>query len=337
MPGSRDWSSGSRRPGPRAGASEPSRRRVGSSASPSEPGRRSGSRPLAEIGRDCCGLCVVTDGDTTSRLYEPIRDPARLDRHEVTKVAHHHRSVDATTKPIEPGQDPVPYRGPKRSSARHASGWPRAIFRSSRFPGTADAELHAALLRCIGGSADWDPPSDRARLDAGRALVKAAYGEEPPLVVDPFAGGGSIRSEALRVGSDTFASDLDLRRSPDPERDAGGHPASRPEARPGSRAASPRRSRRRSRWSSPNSISTTPTGRCRSTVSGHAAYAARRPSAPPRSRSCALFGSASRRAASGRAQLTAGRGGASSDVSPTPSGRTSSHTRDLPMHHTTAE
>ncbi len=29
-----------------------------------------------------------------------------------------------------------------------------------------------------------------------------------PLVVDPFAGGGTIHLEALRVGSDAFASDL---------------------------------------------------------------------------------------------------------------------------------
>ena len=41
-----------------------------------------------------------------------------------------------------------------------------------------------------------------------RALVKAAHGEEPPLVVDPFAGGGSIPLEALRLGCETFASDL---------------------------------------------------------------------------------------------------------------------------------
>jgi putative DNA methylase len=39
-------------------------------------------------------------------------------------------------------------------------------------------------------------------------LVKAASGEEPPLVVDPFAGGGSIPLEALRLGCDAFASDL---------------------------------------------------------------------------------------------------------------------------------
>jgi len=41
-----------------------------------------------------------------------------------------------------------------------------------------------------------------------RELVKAAYPDESPLVVDPFAGGGSIPLEALRLGCDTFASDL---------------------------------------------------------------------------------------------------------------------------------
>ncbi|MCA9056056.1 MAG: DUF1156 domain-containing protein, partial [Planctomycetaceae bacterium] len=39
-------------------------------------------------------------------------------------------------------------------------------------------------------------------------LVKAAHPDETPLVVDPFAGGGSIPLEALRVGADAFASDL---------------------------------------------------------------------------------------------------------------------------------
>ena len=38
--------------------------------------------------------------------------------------------------------------------------------------------------------------------------MKAAHGKESPLVVDPFAGGGSIPLEALRLGCETFASDL---------------------------------------------------------------------------------------------------------------------------------
>ena len=40
------------------------------------------------------------------------------------------------------------------------------------------------------------------------ALLKAAHPEETPLVVDPFAGGGSIPLEALRLGCEAFASDL---------------------------------------------------------------------------------------------------------------------------------
>ena len=51
-------------------------------------------------------------------------------------------------------------------------------------------------------------------LDTSRALTQAAHealGGEPgsrPLVLDPFAGGGSIPLEALRIGADAFASDL---------------------------------------------------------------------------------------------------------------------------------
>jgi adenine-specific DNA methylase len=74
--------------------------------------------------------------------------------------------------------------------------------------GPTDPDLRRALLKFIGDFADWDLASDRAYLDAARQLVKAAHPEEAPLVVDPFAGGGSIPLEALRLGCDAFASDL---------------------------------------------------------------------------------------------------------------------------------
>src|SRR5262249_36746559 len=45
-------------------------------------------------------------------------------------------------------------------------------------------------------------------LEVARGLVQAVYADEPPLVVDPFAGGGSIPLEALRLGCEAFASDL---------------------------------------------------------------------------------------------------------------------------------
>jgi putative DNA methylase len=81
-------------------------------------------------------------------------------------------------------------------------------------PGTTDEELRKALLRFIADFANWDNAANRTYLEVSRALVKAAHAPadggayEPPLVVDPFAGGGSIPLEALRVGCQTFASDL---------------------------------------------------------------------------------------------------------------------------------
>jgi putative DNA methylase len=75
-------------------------------------------------------------------------------------------------------------------------------------PGATDKDLRTALLRFIADFANWDQAANRTYLDVSRALVKAAHGNEPPLVADPFAGGGSIPLEALRVGCETFASDL---------------------------------------------------------------------------------------------------------------------------------
>ena len=75
-------------------------------------------------------------------------------------------------------------------------------------PGAGDAGLRGALLRFIADFANWDLAAHPDYLRAGRALVKAAHGGEAPLVVDPFAGGGSIPLEALRLGCEAFASDL---------------------------------------------------------------------------------------------------------------------------------
>ncbi|TRZ97756.1 MAG: DUF1156 domain-containing protein [Nitrospiraceae bacterium] len=74
--------------------------------------------------------------------------------------------------------------------------------------GSKDEDLRHALLKFIGDFANWDRSADRTYLEVSRGLVKAAHGEEAPLVVDPFAGGGSIPLEALRLGCEAFASDL---------------------------------------------------------------------------------------------------------------------------------
>ncbi len=74
--------------------------------------------------------------------------------------------------------------------------------------GNTDLDLRNALLKFIGDFANWELSSHATYLEVGRGLVKAAHPEEPPLVVDPFAGGGSIPLEALRLGCEAFASDL---------------------------------------------------------------------------------------------------------------------------------
>ena len=81
--------------------------------------------------------------------------------------------------------------------------------------GPTDEDLRKALLKFIGNFANWDLAANPNYLEVSRALVKASHppdgqqaGYEPPLVVDPFAGGGSIPLEALRLGCDAFASDL---------------------------------------------------------------------------------------------------------------------------------
>ena len=68
--------------------------------------------------------------------------------------------------------------------------------------------LRKVLLKFIGDFANWDNSADKNYLETARALIKAAHPEETPLVVDPFAGGGSIPLEALRLGCEAFASDL---------------------------------------------------------------------------------------------------------------------------------
>lgn len=66
-------------------------------------------RRVAEDRRDCYWLYVVTDCDTSPRLQNPIRDPARLDWNEVTKVAHYYLSVNAVTQPMQLREDPALY------------------------------------------------------------------------------------------------------------------------------------------------------------------------------------------------------------------------------------
>ncbi|NLN59461.1 MAG: DUF1156 domain-containing protein [Deltaproteobacteria bacterium] len=100
---------------------------------------------------------------------------------------------------------PGGFKASAKESLLHMPGWntPRLNEQVK-----SDEGLRKALLAFIGDFADWTNSANNHFLTTARALVKAAHPEDTPLVVDPFAGGGSIPLEALRLGCEAFASDL---------------------------------------------------------------------------------------------------------------------------------
>lgn len=66
-------------------------------------------RRVAEDRRDCYWLYIVTDCNSNPALQWPIKDPARLEWHEVKKVAHYWLEVNAMTRPMAVCEDQSPY------------------------------------------------------------------------------------------------------------------------------------------------------------------------------------------------------------------------------------
>src|SRR5690348_18214431 len=56
-------------------------------------------------------------------------------------------------------------------------------------PGSSNEALREELMRFIGTFSVWDNAAKDSYIEAARALVKAAHGDDSPLVVDPFSGG----------------------------------------------------------------------------------------------------------------------------------------------------
>ena len=68
-------------------------------------------RRVAEDRRDCYWLYVVTNCNDEPGLLEPIKDPARIDWHEVVKVQHYWLDVDARRRPLGVAEDPESFQG----------------------------------------------------------------------------------------------------------------------------------------------------------------------------------------------------------------------------------
>ena len=88
---------------------------------------------------------------------------------------------------------------------------------AARAEGQADPESAAEraveterrrLFTLITRMVNWDNIGDEHLMREVRGEIRRSTGEEPPAVLDPFAGGGSIPLEAQRLGLEAHASDL---------------------------------------------------------------------------------------------------------------------------------
>ena len=78
-----------------------------------------------------------------------------------------------------------------------------------KFPDeAAQDEERQRLFRLIEELVKWENTTNETVLGAARAEIMKSTDGNPPPVLDPFAGGGSIPLEAQRLGLETYASDL---------------------------------------------------------------------------------------------------------------------------------
>lgn len=94
--------------------------------------------------------------------------------------------------------------------------WARRPLASSRATNFAalidlpeDNEKRKEITELIKKITPWEAVKNGndANIKKAQQMIKEQWGDQPPRVLDPFAGGGSIPLEALRLGCETYASD----------------------------------------------------------------------------------------------------------------------------------
>ncbi|WP_203872338.1 DUF1156 domain-containing protein, partial [Planomonospora parontospora] len=81
--------------------------------------------------------------------------------------------------------------------------------RPEEFPTEEDQVLERKrLFGIIERLVEWEKINDKALYGEARAEIWKSCGDNPPSILDPFAGGGSIPFEAQRLGLEAHASDL---------------------------------------------------------------------------------------------------------------------------------
>jgi putative DNA methylase len=80
---------------------------------------------------------------------------------------------------------------------------------TERFPTSkAQEDERTRLFGIIERLVRWENTANAEVLEEARAEIRRATGGNPPPVLDPFCGGGSIPLEAQRLGLNAYASDL---------------------------------------------------------------------------------------------------------------------------------
>jgi len=115
----------------------------------------------------------------------------------------------------------VSFESAKEKSIRHGHistlhiWWARRPLASSRasilaalVPDPENEKEREELKKLIAEISKWENSLNPQLLEKARNLIKKSYPDGPPKVLDCFAGGGAIPLEALRLGCETYALDL---------------------------------------------------------------------------------------------------------------------------------
>ncbi|MEM3543912.1 MAG: DUF1156 domain-containing protein [Candidatus Micrarchaeia archaeon] len=84
----------------------------------------------------------------------------------------------------------------------------RASIYATLTPEPKNEEERLKRAQFIGNLSKWENSDNKTLIELARNEILMVNNGKPPKVLDPFAGGGSIPLEALRLGCETYASDL---------------------------------------------------------------------------------------------------------------------------------
>lgn len=92
--------------------------------------------------------------------------------------------------------------------ARRPLTMSRAVVFGTLLPDPEDDEERSRILKLVAEAASFEASVKAERIGPLKELLSEAYEGRPPSVLDCFAGGGAIPLEALRLGCDVTATDL---------------------------------------------------------------------------------------------------------------------------------